>query len=165
MREYKDARHEMMSGDILMVKATGFVSRFIRVLTGESINHVALVLHQPHGVFVVEMREGKGWQMMPASQWMEAQAKNVVLWGKMPTNKRGAYCFESYAMKQRDRNYSYWTLLTVWLSQLTRRTQHGNLVCSTFVQRCWAKCEYHMFPRLADPGDFLEHAQEITRVI
>ena len=162
--EYSKARRHMMSGDVLMVKGRGVISSLIRALTGESISHVAMILRMPKGVFVVEMKEFIGWRMMPASQWMEKNKKKIVLWGKTPSHQRGAYCFESFAMLQRARKYSYWTLLTIWFSQITRLKAPNNLVCSTFVQKAWKNCGYDMGKQVADPGNFLEHAVDIVSI-
>ena len=162
---YADARARMASGDVLMVKATGLVSRLIRMVTGESINHVAMVLNQGHkGLFVVEMKEFHGWRMMPLSQWIEHNKRKEVLWGKTPCHMRGSSCFESYAMKQRARKYSYWTLVTVWISQFTGKKMPHKLVCSTFVQKAWGNCGYEMKKGLADPGDFLNSSVDINVV-
>ena len=162
---YSDARNSMSSGDVLMVKGTHLVGRLIRAITGESFNHVAMILRSFSGVFVVEMREGKGFRITPASQWFEEQKNKTVLWGRFPGKRRGDFCHELYAMRQRTKPYSYWTLITVWISQFTRRGAPGNLVCSTFVQNSWKSCGYTMSKRLADPGDFMEHAQDINVVV
>lgn len=162
--KYSDVRLDMRSGDVLMVKGTHLVGRLIRSITGESFNHVAMVLRSFSGVFVVEMREGKGFRLTPASQWFEEQHKKTVLWGKFPGKQRGGFCHEIFAMRQRSKPYSYWTLITVWISQFTNRKAPGRLVCSTFIQKDWDHCGYTMFEKLADPGDFMEHARDINVV-
>lgn len=151
-----------------MVKRRGIVSVLIRVFTAESYNHVAMLLNDPEtGAFVVEMREGKGFQLMPASQWMQKNKKSVIMWGKSPL--RGDVemihdCVQRNAMKHREANYSYISLLSVWWSQLTRRKVPHGLVCSTFVQRVWRACGYDLGNKAADPSDFAEHVLFMTQV-
>lgn len=162
--KYLEARELMQSGDVLMVKARGIVSRFIRAVTGESYNHVAMVIKNTGGVFVVEMREGKGWLFTPASVWFSKQAKKEVYWGKAPEIVRDSDCVELVAMRHRGRKYSYWTLVTVWLGQFTGKGYAGRLVCSTFIQKCWQACGYEMSARLADPGDYPQHLTDVNIV-
>ena len=164
MIKYADVREDLKNGDILMVKATGLISRIIRSVTGESINHVAMVISNPSGVFVYEMKEGIGYRMSPMSQWLPDQKKKVVLWGKAPEVIRELTCIEVEALTHRAARYSYWTLITVWIGQFTRRKHPGRLVCSTFVQTVWLDCGYKMFDKLADPGDFLNHAVDINQL-
>ena len=164
MIHYYDARKEMQTGDVLMVKASGFISRIVRVFTGESINHIAMIIRNPTGVFVVEMREGAGWLLTPASQWMEKQKGTIILFGQAPEVIRGSACNEIEAMLARGKGYSYLTLIMVWISQLIRRPVPNGLVCSTFIQKIWSKCGYKMSKLAADPGDFMEHATRITAI-
>lgn len=151
-----------------MVKRRGIVSVLIRVFTAESYNHVAMVLRDPNtGAFIVEMREGKGFQLMPASQWMQHNKKSVIMWGKSPlkgTPEEINECITRVAMRNRYANYSYLSLLSVWWSQLTRRKVRSGLVCSTFVQRAWRACGYDMGNKAADPADFAEHVVFMTQV-
>lgn len=165
MIPYSIARNNMRTGDVLLVKATGLISRIIRSLTGESYNHVAMIIEKDEGVFVVEMKEFKGWQMMPASQWMDKYKKKEVSWGKAPAGVRDSVCAEDNALSHRGRKYSYWTLVTVWLTQFTKRSAPGNLVCSTFVQTVWQECGYVMFNKLADPGDFPAHLNDVNLIL
>ena len=155
----------MRTGDVLLVKATGLVSRLIRSLTGESYNHVAMVIENNDRVLVVEMREFKGWQIMPASQWVAGLKKKEISWGKAPNIIRGTQCIKDEALSHRERKYSYWTLFTVWISQFTKRSAPGNFVCSTFVQKVWEECGYKMFNKLADPGDFPAHLNDMNLIV
>lgn len=164
MLNYQLVRDGIETGDVLMVKARGIISRIIRAVTGESYNHVAMLVSNPSGVFVIEMREGKGWLMKPASQWMKEQVKSEVFWGKAPYTIRGSACVEVEALSHRGKPYSYWTLITVWIGQFTKRKHPGNLVCSTFIQACWKKCGYIMSKRLADPGDYPKHLKDVNAI-
>lgn len=161
---YKAIRKQMESGDVLMVKGKGPISRLIRAFSGESISHIAYLIRRPEGLFVAEMKEGKGFRFIPASQWGKENAGREILWGKFPGIARGQLCHEDYVMSQREKPYSYWTLVTVWLAQWGLWKLPGNAVCSTFAQRGWLHCGFDKIPGLADPGEFLNYARDINRV-
>jgi len=161
---YEDVRYKMASGDVLFCKRRGIISVLIRVATAETFNHVGLILRTHKGVFVVEMREGVGWQMMPASQWMEANKKAEVFWGKAPALIRGSYCVEDYALRARGKRYSYWSLLSVWWSQIWNRKTKSNLVCSTFVQRVYEKCGDTKYNKSFDPSDVMGVVSDVNKI-
>jgi len=159
---YEEIRPTIRSGDIVLVKSRGFWAKMIRFFTGESYSHVAMFLTSTAGVFIVEMREKKGWQMMPASQWMKENEQFFLFYGICPEDaNRGNACHEYYALHQRAKKYSYITLIKIWLSQMFNVKLSGNLVCSTFVQGSWEHCGYTELERLCDVGDFTEHAHII----
>lgn len=174
MYSYSYIRQRIDTGDVLLVKSRKIVSVLIRMFTAESFNHVAMLITNQSGVWVVEMREGKGFQLMPASQWFEINKKSVIHWGKCPLKStavnshvslRGNHrCLESRAMQARGEKYSYWTLFAVWWSQLTGRKVKNGLVCSTFIQKVWEQCGYRMGEKAADPADFVEHLIDVNRV-
>ena len=111
------------------------------------------------------MREGVGFRISPASQWFE-QARGVLYWGKAPGDVRGCpdlvvdRIFKARAERP---SYSYWSLISVWLSQLFRRRLPAGLVCSTFVQRIWSACGVE-FRQTADPGDFARLCQALVPI-
>lgn len=147
-----------------MCKRRALVSIIIRWLTAESFNHVAMVIRQHGGVFVVEMREGKGWQMMPMSQWLHVNRNAEVYWGKAPARVRGSYCIEDYALKARGTRYSYMSLLSVWWSQIWKRKTKTRMVCSTFIQAGYDACGVHLVEKTMDPGDFMEYLRDINKI-
>lgn len=162
--KYDEIRSQLASGDVLLCKRRGIVSILIRVGTAETFNHAAMIIRQHGGVFVVEMREGKGWQMMPASEWMEVNKKAEVYWGKAPLLVRGSYCIEDYALKARGTRYSYWTLFTVWLSQLFNKKTIADMVCSTFVQKGFETCGHPAVDKSYDPSDLMADLRDINRI-
>jgi len=158
---YETIRHLIQDGDAFLVKRRGFVSGAIRALTGESYNHVALVVWLDEAAMVAEMREFRGFQITPASQWIKQQ-DGLVWWGQSPV--RGSECIRRDVLLTRDLkpDYSYLTLIRVWWSQLRNLPGKGGPVCSTWVQRIWEGNGYDGFTRLADPGDIAEHCRYLT---
>ncbi|HMM59450.1 MAG TPA: hypothetical protein PKC25_04875, partial [Candidatus Rifleibacterium sp.] len=80
---YSDLREIAKTGDIILLGGTGVVSRIIRVLTGQSISHVAALFWLDGGLFIAEMVEGVGYQIVPASQRLSAM-KGIVYFGQAP---------------------------------------------------------------------------------
>jgi hypothetical protein len=170
---YKNVRKDMRSGDILLVKNRGILSILIRMFTAESFNHVAFILgdaDEPSGLWVSEMREGKGHQAMPASQWMNMNATSTsfVFWGKAPPQIRGSECIEEHMQQARiDKSkYSYLSLISVFISQVFRVKTLSGKVCSTYGQKLYGSCGYDMgIKRTADPGDFFEVGSDFNRIV
>ena len=159
---YADIRHLVRDGDVLLVKRRGFVSGAIRALTGESYNHVAMLVWLD-GLWVAEYREFVGFQLLPASQWLE-QADGTVWWGTAPV--RGHKRLKGTVLAYRDDSppYGYWTLAKVWWSQIRNKPGEGGDVCSTWIQRMWEAVGFEGFRRLADPGDVAEVCHSLTPV-
>jgi hypothetical protein len=172
MMQYSAIRSKIRTGDIFAVEGRGLIGAAIRVLTGQQFSHVAMLLDKgPGGVWVAEFVEGVGYQQMPASEWLKPRVgkRQYVYWGCAPHSVRtGSADLFVFVNRFRPENgntrYSYWTLLTVWWSQITRRQQRGKYVCSTFVQRAWESVGYRRFTQLADPGDFLHHCLSVTHL-
>jgi len=158
---YSDIRADMRDGDVLGVKARGLVAWTIRGLTGESLNHVAMLVWIDDGLWVGEMREGVGYRLVPASQWMAERADDLVFWIQAPEPVSGSRAVHDYVLRTRVESprYSYLTLISVWWSQVRNIRTPGRLVCSTWAQRGWMSAGYRRFRRLADPGDFFEHGR------
>lgn len=158
---YLEVHAKARHGDVFLVQGRGLVSWLIRVLTGESITHVAVILRPGNnslmsgdGLWVAEMREFKGYQLVPARKWVSKALKQGRLWyGVAPEIVRGnGTTVERVAVSSQHQPYSYRTLFRVWLSQLIGRKVPGALVCSTFVQKVWEACGVQ-FEKTADPGD------------
>lgn len=166
MTTYASIRPFIKNGDVLGVKSRGAVAWSIRGLTGESLNHVAMLVRIEGGVWVAEMLEGTGYRLTPASQWMSERASDQVFWIQAPGMVRGKAKILDYVLQSRAKppRYSYWTLISVWWSQLRNRRTRGLMVCSTWVERAWSFVGYPLFDRLADPGDFFEHGQAVIPI-
>ena len=156
MRAYADFRDEVADGDAIGCKDRRFWSIVIRVLTGESLNHVAWFLWLADGLWIAEMHERYGFTMTPASQWFERRATSELFWIKAPSPVRGNPAVREATLRLRADNppYSRTTLVLVWISQLFKRNMHGLLVCSTALQAVWERAGFRKFVKLADPGDF-----------
>lgn len=169
MITYNAARDQLQSGDVLVVKGTHLVGRLIRMFTGESVNHAALIHRNDQGIWVTEMREGEGHVgPTPASQWIkETTAKGrEVFWGEFPGKLRGHSCHEKFAKRMEGTRYSYWSLPVIWWSQFRRnKVPEGHVVCSTYVQMDWEIAKYTKMKGSADPGNFFSHANNMTRII
>lgn len=149
--KYPELRRNVRTGDILAVKG----SLLVRVFTGETYSHVALILRLRGGVWVAEYRERKGYQLLRLSEWVRQNRKAQYWWGSAPVEVfKNPDKVVDAAIQFRGHSYSYWTLIMVWLSQLFRRKMPGKFVCSTFVQRVWETTDWKLKPpKLADPGD------------
>jgi hypothetical protein len=161
---YTDARETAETGDILLVEGRGWVGKVIRALTGQQFSHVAILLHAFDGLWVAEMREGRGFLITPASQWTRESRDQVYL-GMAPLDRAARVRVGEAIVGARlwPHRYSYWSLLTIWIAQVLRIRTPAALVCSTFVQRCWEHGGV-AFPRPADPGDLAPLCEAIYPV-
>lgn len=66
--DYKKIRVSIQTGDVFATASPALFSRIIRLFTRSKVSHVGLFLRLKDRVFVVEALEGKGVQMIPASQ-------------------------------------------------------------------------------------------------
>lgn len=166
---YQEMRVAAKSGDVLLVRG----NRLVRIFTAESVSHVAVLVWMPKGggLWVFEFVEGEGYQSMPASQWFAARSGQKIYYGKAPALVR----FEAdkiykattryRTLKPIRRWYGWFSLITVWASQVIRRPiPVWAKVCSTFVQEVWESAGWQGFTRTADPGDFLEKCQSVAPV-
>ncbi len=166
MIEYAALRDEMRSGDLFLVEGRGVISTLIRVLTGQQLSHVALLVWIDGGLWVAEMREFVGFQLRPASLWLEdiSGAGHTVYYGRAPRRVRESPLVKETALGFRSQGYGYLSLLQVWWAQLRRtRLRPRGVVCSTFVQRCWEAAGI-AFSQTADPGDFLRLCDGIEAI-
>lgn len=166
---YGDVRSIAKNGDVLLVEGSGFISKFIRVFTGQSISHVGMFVWLKNGLFIAEFVEGTGYQIKPASEQILTY-EGILYFGKAPEPisinqdcvKSEVLAFRSDKSKQK---YGYLSLLKVWWAQLWHaQYEVREKVCSTFVQHVWNKCGYN-FKQLADPGDFIGLCQYTSRII
>lgn len=160
--DYQTFRDRASTGDVLLLEGSDLAGRFVRVLTGQQISHVALLLWLDDGLWVAEMRNS-GYSLMPASQRVPDMAAGAqVYWGKAPMQVRlRSREITDKALSFRGSRYSWWSLITVWAAQIFRRQMPGRLVCSTLVERAWASGAY-MFSQTPDPGDFMRLCESTT---
>jgi len=157
------------SGDVFLVDGNSIVSEIIQVATHESFSHVAMSYKTIGELRVVEMIEGIGFRNLSFDEWFPAM-KGDVYFGKAPWDVRcQPRMLPAYLSKYKPRNkksrYGWFTLPLIWLAQkFNWNIRTDKEVCSTFVQDYWEMCGYKGFTRLADPGDFKEHADSISIV-
>ncbi len=85
MKSYADIRSDICDGDVFAVKNRGLVAIGIRVLTGESVNHIAVAVWIGDGLWIAEMREGRGDRLVRASQWLQENRGKLVFWVEAPS--------------------------------------------------------------------------------
>jgi len=165
---YDEMRTRALSGDVILLEGTGFVSKAIRVLTGQSISHIALLVWMEGGLFIAEMVEGNGYVITPASQRLKT-LKGIVYFGAAPKvvtvepEKVLAQVLE-YRADKKKQQYGYLSLLKVWWAQLVHKSYTPTRkVCSTFVQETWQECGF-TFAQTADPGDFMGHCRYVVKM-
>ncbi len=164
-RDYAWLRANAGSGDVLLVESRRVGGTAIRMLTGQQFSHVAMLIWNEGGLWVAEMLGRGGYTLTPASERLPEMCKGAHLYfGEAPeavTTQPGIVT--RTALKYRGSRYSWWTLISVWFSQVTRSKTPNGLVCSTFVQRVWEACGI-TFSQTADPGDFLGLATSVSRI-
>lgn len=164
MKKYTELRPGMLSGDVLMVEGQGFISKAIRALTGQQISHVAMLVWIEGGLWVAEMKEFKGFRLLPLNAWMSDNASNVVYYGVAPPSVRNKREIIESALMYRNTDYGYFSLFKVWWAQIKHKhIKVKLLVCSTYIQRCWSSAGY-TFNQTADPGDYMRLCTTITPV-
>ncbi len=167
MCTYETIRPKALNGDIALVQGAGIVSSLIRVMTGSSFSHVGVLIWIDEALFVAEYKEFKGYNITPASTWFKSalDAGNTPYFGKAPIRIRESESgvFRE-ALKFRKKPYGYFSLVKVWLSQVTgMKIKVRRFVCSTFVQYVWSKADYHM-KKTADPDDIARAATTLIRI-
>lgn len=164
---YEQIRDGAEDGDTLMIEGRGPFSMLVRILTGRSISHVAMLIWIDTGLWVVEMREFTGVRLTPASQWVEHySARATVYYGKAPDSIRaqGGEKVMQAALAQRWDRYNYAELVILWLSRVLRFQWRGSRICTSMIARCWAAGDGMTFMRAPFPGDYL-HLSDWTAAI
>jgi len=150
----------------MMVQGFGLVSMLIRAFTGERISHIGMLVWLGDGLFVSEFVEFKGYQLLPASLWLQDRLSDGshIFYGKAPQKVRSnASDISRDAFTWRNKHYGYLSLLKIWWSQITKsKVSTKRVVCSTYIQAMWSR--YFKFPKTSDPGDFMDYAEDINRV-
>jgi hypothetical protein len=163
MTTYYELRDTIQTGDILGVKARDGISIFIRTMTGESLNHVAVFVWLEDGLWIAEMNSQTDFTMVPASTYIANKTGSLFLL-KMPTADTQAMKEEvlrTRALKKVD--YSFPTLVKVWWAQLTQTSNNRRIgpICSTFAQRVRKAGGHDLTSLPMDPGDFIHAAVNI----
>jgi hypothetical protein len=165
---YEQLKKTALTGDLILVEGKGAVGRLIRVVTGQQMSHVAVLMWLDGGLWVAEMREFHGFSLQPASQRLPEMARDGLLYhacAPQAVHDQPEIVIDAILRTRDERpRYSYWTLLTVWLSQLLERKIPGAMVCSTFAQRLWERCHI-AFDKSADPGDFVRLTTRLTPLV
>ena len=156
------------TGDVIMVEGRGFGSQLIRMMTGQQVNHVALIEKNEQQTWVLEMTARHGFSATPIGLWFRRQdrEKKYLYWGMAPSSFRGGCKPMRDKLAEIQRNpphYSFWSLVTVWWAQVTRSKVPHRYVCSTFVREAWAACGY-TFDQTPDPGDFMRHSTSVSEI-
>lgn len=159
---YKDIRKNMDSGDTVACKRRSLISILIRIFTAESTNHTAICYRNDDGgMYIYEMREGKGLLITPMSQWIHKMKRDEIsiTYCKAPENTSAILMRHALdKLRDKDPDYSYITLIKVALSQWFNKPLNGNYVCSTSAQKIHEAGGYKGYKKLCDPGDIEEHS-------
>lgn len=65
--DYKQIRHEVITGDLFFETSNSLISRIIRFVTKGNVSHVGMFVKLGNRIFTVECKEGKGCVMTLAS--------------------------------------------------------------------------------------------------
>lgn len=162
---YEEIRKIAKTGDVLLLQGTSFISKIIRVFTAQQFSHAALLWWWNDGLYIAEMYEGIGFQIMPASQKI-AEMQGQVYFGRAPKQVEDkADTVEAFINAYRDdksrQGYGYFSLLKVWWSQVTGKDlQSREKVCSTFVEAAWASAGFRC-DDLESPGGLVPYLQSL----
>lgn len=160
---YSEFRDQAQTGDVLLAESTRVGGVLIRMLTGQQASHVALLVWIAEGLWVAEMLGRTGYTLSPASERVPELAEHgQVYWGRAPQKVRWKVdVLRQATLSFRGHRYSWWTLITVWCSQVTRRRWPRSLVCSTLVEKVWESVGV-CFDKTPDPGDFFRLCESVT---
>jgi len=163
---YTAVRASAVTGDVIMAQGFSPVSRLIRAFTGEKVSHIGMLLWLGDGLFISEFVEFKGYNLLPASLWVEdlLSKGDHLFYGKAPASVREASSdVARKAFKWRRARYGYLTLPKIWWSQWSQsQLTVDRVVCSTYIDDMW-KPNFE-FPKTSDPGDYFDYAEDINRV-
>jgi len=169
---YSDIRDHAETGDMLVVQGNGFVSKLIRVFTGQSFSHVAVLTQidtEKTCLMIVEMREFRGWNCDRASGWFSDRIdeKSNVFFVKRPKEATDTDAMFDYLWSRRKLKYDYFGLLKVWWSAIRKKgfrkgmNERSSEVCSTFAIGCsiiggWEKPDMDFNPgQIMNIGDWM----------
>lgn len=149
---YEEFLLTAQTGDVLATCS----NTFVRVLTGESFSHVAMVLKNKDNLFVAEQVETHGYRIVTLEEWIKGKAQFT--FAQAPKDIRGSLEVFRAAYTYPEKissHYGWLTLFVVWLSQLTGiKFPKYHDVCSTFIARMWA-AERVIFMGNPDPGSIV----------
>jgi cell wall-associated NlpC family hydrolase len=145
-------------GDVLLVKGPWHV----RVATGESFSHVAMVFQNGRQLMISEYNLG-GYKEWTFDAWYKAQKGRPVMLGFVPDSVNQTMLVSAID-KYKGRPYSFLAGIRVWWSTLTGKRTSAGMVCSTYIQKCWEFCGFPKKGKLFDPGDFLQEVDTFCAV-
>ncbi len=154
-------RPRLRAGDVLLVQG----SRWIRVFTGESVSHVAVVCGvlgtaprtRPH-VVVTDYTLREGQRVMTLREWLR-QYQGRRLWhGVAPGEVREHQAEIARAVRAWSAGppeYAWWELPLIWWHQILGRPYRARgPQCHSYVYEIWRAAGYGE-PPPRDPGDYL----------
>jgi hypothetical protein len=150
------------TGDVLLIQGEGFCAEAIRMLTGESFSHVAVLAWVNNQLLVAEFT-GAGFSLIPVAKRLPQYEGKVHL-GIAPDIvhhhlEHVMGVLEAFRDDPTKQEYGYLSLPAVLLAQYTGGDiDSGKKVCSTFAEACWTAAGYQ-FSQTPDPGDFLDYCQ------
>ena len=168
--KYDEFRIIAKTGGLLGAHGHGIIGTIIRVATGESLQHVAILFWEGDGLFVAEFIEGTGFQIMAASQWVKKRKKYIIYYGYPPEevlNNQELVKKLIYSIRDDDnafkRNYNYWELPIVWFANIFGHSVSSlGGVCSSFVGRIYDKCGVKKHMQV--PGDMFEICDSFGKI-
>ncbi len=144
------------TGDLITTRS----SMIIRLVTGESFSHSAIILKEFNETYVVETHEDiNDTAVTKLSTWVN---KYDEIWLGIPpaivTENRlivEAGIYEYLDQDKRELKYGYWTLPLVFWNQIvpSKKFNHRLNVCSTLVGELWRLTGWDNDGKLMDPGD------------
>jgi hypothetical protein len=152
----------VQTGDVLLVKGNGLISKFIRVLTGESYSHVAMLCVNDLGhVCVREFVEGTGYKFTPSVlMWMQKREGQEIFYGEAPIELDRYKTSVASSNFPFSESYGYASLFKVLAGQIFNvKFTTRQKVCSTYIQHCWETGGFKDFDATADPGDIANYCE------
>jgi hypothetical protein len=162
----EEVKETGQTGDILMVHGYSPAQNVIQSSTSSAFCHVALLVRTGIGLLVSEMVEGVGYQCMTIDDWASGRPGEDFFFGQAPESVRSSSEIIASLSEYTDpskREYGYFSLPLVWLSQFTGKEYGGREVCSLFCQHRWELAGLKI-DRSCAPGDFLFLCESISLI-
>jgi len=168
---YAELRRKAGIGDVLLVSGDDAMSRLLRAATASQYSHIAVLVWLEGGLWVSEVKPKTGYTLTHASKRIpQMLAQGTVRWGAAPIVVARRLMLRAVTRYRDgagddalDPGYSYWSGLTVWLSQLTGYALPHRMICSTYAQEVW-EAGGLTFDGPADPEDFEHRIEKLVRI-
>jgi len=152
---YRYTRTSIQSGDIFGTASPALFSRIIRIFTKSKVSHVGIFIWLKNRLFCVELLEGNGCVLTPASSRLTGQ----FYWWKLHTEKHREQIIEDCLDDVGRIKYSLWGAVFAPLANIP----DSDNICSEFVARK-LDIKFDQLDRGILPIDIMNKCEKVTLV-